>query len=198
VHVTLVAQRGAEVGLRVFSTAAIDLPEEVNVVEQRPTPERVLGLLRESDHVFYTGHGIGGAQHGLVLTDERGNEVLLSTLELFGAEDIRGKKLVLSACETAHEPVLASAEPMSIAAALLQLGAGFLLASAWVAIDRIAAALCTTFHQHWVRNGWDPLQAFTSALSQVRASSNPTLSEWATFLPFIGVNASSSEMPSSP
>jgi len=188
VQVTLIAQRGIELGSRVFSTAAIPLPEGARVLEQRPTPERVLALLEESDHVFYTGHGIGSAQHGLVLTDENGGDVLLSTLELFGAEGMRGKKIVLSACETAHEPVLASAEPMSVAASLLQLGAGFVLASAWVAIDRVAAELCTTFHEHWARNGWDPVHAFASALRRVRNSSSRPLSEWATFLPFVGID----------
>jgi len=188
VHVTVIAQRGVDVGSGVFLSDP--LAREVNVLEQRPTPERVLQLLRSSDHVFYTGHGVGGDQHGLALTDELGNEALLSTLELFGADGVRGKKVVLSACETAHEPVLASAEPMSIAASLLQLGAGFVLASAWVALDRVAVELCTTFHEHWAQNGWKPVEAFASALRAVRSLSNLTLSEWATFLPFVGVDDS--------
>lgn len=189
VLVTLLAQRAAEVGSRVFSAAAVQLDDRVTVLDERPTPERILALLSEADHVFYTGHAVGGADHGLVLSDEIGREVLLSTLDLFGEANILGKKIVLSACETAREPFLASAEPMSIAAALLQLGAGFLLGSSWVAIDRVARDLCTAFHRNLVSNGWDPVRAFSTALRQLRASSTPLLSEWATFLPFVGVDS---------
>jgi CHAT domain-containing protein len=123
-----------------------------------------------------------------VLIDDGGSEVLMSTLDLFGASSMRGKTIVLSACETAHEPVLASAEPTSIAAALLQLGASFVLGSAWVAIDTSASALCSLFHEALAANAWDPVRTFAVALRALRAAHSLPSSEWATFLPLVGAS----------
>lgn len=155
IKTTVIAQRGPRTGRVVFDEAGLNLTDQASVLADRPTPAKVLELVGEADHVFYTGHGVGGAVHALVLIDDGGAEVLMSTLDLFGASSMRGKTIVLSACETAHEPVLASTEPTSIAAALLQLGASFVLGSAWVAIDTSASALCRLFHEALAAHEWE-------------------------------------------
>lgn len=185
VAASIIAKRGALNGLDVFADAGVPIPSEAAVLKKLPTPQTVLELVSSYDLIFYTGHGIGDGQQALVLCDEEGEEALLSTLDLFGAKDMSGKIVLLSACETAYETAFTGAEPDSVVAALVQLGVSFLLGTGWVARDRSAHILFRSFCRELPLCEWDCIRAFRRALEELRSAGVP-LSDWSTFMPFVG------------
>jgi hypothetical protein len=178
--VTLLASADIAVGRAVFERRSIVLPPNVQVLEQRPTPEWMQEHLHEFDLIFYAGHGKAGGDHEpeLVLVDEAGRMKSLRLLDLLSAKALDRKPLVLlSACETAHEGMSSPGEQFSLASGFLRLGAHSVVGTLWVVNDKVAAKysgkLCAE-----LAAGVAYDIAFVRA---VRSNTEDDVTAWATF-----------------
>jgi hypothetical protein len=111
VEVSVLAGRGQDRGLAVLADAQVYLHPKAKLLPSRPTPARMIELLAAHQHVFFTGHGGAEGLPSLEMFDDQGAARDLTALDLFEARIVSGQQFVLSACETATQPVPTSTSP---------------------------------------------------------------------------------------
>jgi len=97
-------------------------------------------------------------------------------------ETLTADVAVLSACDTAVGPQVASEGPVGLESTLLARGARAVVASLWPVSDEMSAQLMTDFYRHLVQDSMSAPAALGGAMRTVMSrerSSDPAL--WATF-----------------
>jgi CHAT domain-containing protein len=100
----------------------------------------------------------------------------------FSLQTLTADVAVLSACDTAVGPQVASEGPLGLESTLLARGARAVVASLWPVADETSAQLMTEFYRHLVQDSLSAPAALGGAMRTVMArerSSDPAL--WATF-----------------
>jgi hypothetical protein len=174
--VTLLAQVGDKSGIEALSLRGIDAADGIKVLQDAPTPTRVCTLLPQTDHFFYSGHGVRRPREsGLVLVGDDGKSSLLSEDDILSMQVLRQRPLVvLSACETAMGG-RGSSELFDVASCFLRVGARFVVGSLWVVLQDCATIFTAEFYTR-LSQGESPSYAFGAAvraLKQVRHSASP-------------------------
>lgn len=188
VEVSVLVGRGADRGLAVLADAEVYLHPKAILIPSRPTPALTIELLAAHQHLFFTGHGGAEGLASLQMFDDHGAARDLTALDLFEAGIASGRQFVLSACETATQPVPDLHEPVSLVAFLLRLGAEWVVSTAWIVKEDVAAAFSQSFYAELVKHGWDPALAFREAVVEIRRA-HPRSSDWAPFMLFRGPTA---------
>jgi CHAT domain-containing protein len=170
--VSVLAQVGKEVGLGVWKRSAPDGVDGVTILADAPTVERVASLLPESDHFFYSGHGVGRfGDSGLVLAGVDGSESRLTEHDLLSMRALSRRPLVvLSACETAMGGHGAS-ELFDVASSF----ARFVVGSLWIVVDADAAKFTDELYQALAK-GNSPSRAFGVAVRALKQHQSSTAS----------------------
>ena len=76
---TLLAQVGTLSGMEALSLRGIKTAAGITVLRDAPTPSCISKLLPQTDHLFYSGHGVRGpGESGLVLVGDDGKPSTLS------------------------------------------------------------------------------------------------------------------------
>lgn len=174
--VSVLAQVGKEVGLEALKQSAPNGIEGVTVLADAPTVERVASLLPESDHFFYSGHGVGRfGDSGLVLAGADGSESRLAEHDVLSMRALSRRPLVvLSACETAMGGHGAS-ELLDVASSFLRIGARFVVGSLWTVGDADAAKFTDELYQA-LSKGNSPSRAFGVAVRALKQHQSSTAS----------------------
>jgi len=187
VAVSVIVARGKDQGRAVLAGANVHLSPAAKLHPERPTPKRILELALNHQHIFFTGHGGAQGLPSLQLVDDNGDPADLTGMDLFAAKAVRGRQFVLSACETATQSIPNQNEPMSLVAFLLRLGAEWILSTAWVVREDVAARFTTVFYERLVEESWDAALAFKRTLIEVRGQF-PRVADWAAFMLFRGIS----------
>ncbi len=169
----------------VFSATKVD---ELSGLQA--TRERVLSLdWSQYRYIHIAAHAIVDTQvpqlSALILGgyDARGQAVeeavRVSDLSL---QTLRADVAILSACDTAVGPQVASEDTVGLESTLLARGARAVVASLWPVADETSARLMTDFYRHLVQESMSAPAALGAAMRTVMArerSADPAL--WATF-----------------
>ena len=170
--VMVAAALGERVGREVFPGAL--LPENVSVLNGRPSREWLKDHLPEYEHIFYAGHGrygTSGDLTGLVLPTADGSGVELLSLDSILELPILDRRptLYLSACETATpEPGDVGAECMTLAGCFVRAGGSWVCGSLWTVRDDCAEKFSESFYESLAQRN-RPTRAVSAAISALRA-----------------------------
>lgn len=159
------AEREAELAAAVFA------PNARILTGSHRTRDAVMKAIAESDVVHFACHGVadlvepmrtGLALHG----DER-----LTVADLLG-QRLDSRLVVLSACETALNGLELPDESVGLPSAILQAGAGGVVASCWKVADAEALHLMTEFYRRWPMFTLSPGEALRDAQVWLRDTTN--------------------------
>jgi CHAT domain len=194
--VTLLAQVGDMSGMEALNLRGINAVEGIKVLQDAPTPKCLSKLLPQTDHFFYSGHGVRRPREsGLVLVGDDGKSSLLSEDDILSMHALRQRPLVvLSACETAMGGH-GSSELFDVASCFLRVGASFVAGSLWVVVEDCATTFTAEFYRR-LTQGESPGYAFSAAVrtlkqtrhseSSVRAVPPDHAIYWAPFMALRG------------
>jgi hypothetical protein len=194
--VTLLAQVGDKSGIEALNLRGINAAEGIKVLQDAPTPMCLSKLLPQTDHFFYSGHGVRRPREsGLVLVGDDGKSSLLSEDDILSMHVLRQRPLVvLSACETAMGGH-GSSELFDVASCFLRVGARFVVGSLWVVVEDCATIFTAEFYKR-LTQGEFPSYAFGAAVrtlketrqseSSVRAVPPDHAIYWAPFMALRG------------
>jgi hypothetical protein len=176
-EVTLLAQVGDKLGVEALNLRGINAAKGIKVLQDAPTPTCLSKLLPQTDHFFYSGHGVRGArQSGLVLVGDDGKSSLLSEDDILSMHALRQRPLVvLSACETAMGGH-GSSELFDVASCFLRVGARFVVGSLWVVVEDCATTFTAEFYR-MLTQGQSPSDAFGAAVRRLKQTRNGQSSE---------------------
>jgi hypothetical protein len=167
-HVTLLAQIGDKSGMEALNLRGINAAEGIEVLQDPPTPLCLSKLLPQTDHFFYSGHGVRGSREsGLVLVGDDGKYSLLSEDDILSMHALRQRPIVvLSACETAMGGH-GSSELFDVASCFLRVGARFVVGSLWVVVEDCATTFTAEFYRR-LTQGEAPGYAFGAAVRTLK------------------------------
>ena len=166
--VTLLAQVGALSGMEALSLRGIKTAAGITVLRDAPTPTCISKLLPQTDHFFYSGHGVRRpGESGLVLVGDDGKPSTLSEDDILSMHALRRRPLVvLSACETAMGGY-GSSETFDVASSLLRVGARFVVGSLWLVVEDCAKTFTAEFYER-IAQGEFPSFAFGAAVRALK------------------------------
>jgi CHAT domain-containing protein len=150
------------------------------VTETAATRQAVLAALKGRDYWHFSSHGYfdwdDPRASGLLLTDGKP----LTVGDLLDARDLGAPRLaVLSACETGlYDIATTPNEFIGLPAALLQLGAGGVLATLWPVSDLSTGLLMAKFYEFHQGEGLSPASALRRAQDWLRTASGETVENY--------------------
>jgi tetratricopeptide (TPR) repeat protein len=165
--------------------SATTLPEEA------ATRASVAAAIEKHTVLHFAGHAFAD------MLEPVRSGLLLASDEVLSVADFRDRRLVLrlailSACETGVPGLELPDEVVGLPTALVQAGAGGVIASLWPVADDSTAILMGAFHRHWRRDQATPAEALRRAQIELRDGSYEHLYFWA---PFTYTGASPDEPP---
>lgn len=153
--------------------AAARLPGGRVLTSSEAMVDAVANALLEASVAHFACHGRADLRDpdrsGLVLAHDQVLDV-----RRIRARRIRLRLAILSACETAQAGAALPDEVIGLPAALLQAGAGGVLATWWPVPDDLAAAVMLAFYERWdpASTASSPIVALTQAQRWLRDASN--------------------------
>lgn len=147
------------------------LPASVEVSDDALNPSAALAAIKAATHVHIACHGVydvdNPSRSGLILA--RGERLTLTRLWAAGFEQSGVRLVFLSCCEGGMTGrTLDSDEFAGLAAALLQLGAGGVIATHWAVFDDTARVFSEGFYRRYLDRDGRPLTSPVRALAETR------------------------------
>jgi CHAT domain-containing protein/tetratricopeptide (TPR) repeat protein len=155
------------------AVAAARLPANKVLTSLEATVEAAANALRDASVAHFACHGRADlddpGRSGLVLAHEQ-----LLDARRIRAQQVRLRLAILSACETARPGTQLPDEVIGLPAALLQAGAGGVLAAWWPVPDDLALAVMLAFYERWdpASAASSPVTALAEAQQWLRDASN--------------------------
>ncbi len=142
--VTAVAGPGLGMADEEVSRVHATWPGAVRHTSATARMENLRHALTESDVVHVAAHGTHHQQSPMFASVQlRGGPLYVYDLEHTG---VRARHIVLSACDVGRSQIRAGEEPIGLAAGLLRLGAGSVLAGTCRVPDDVSARTMTAYH----------------------------------------------------
>ncbi|MBB2942889.1 hypothetical protein FB565_002602 [Actinoplanes lutulentus] len=129
--------------------------------------ENALAEMGSTEICHFMCHGVADPAHGLNSRLQLADRPL-SLAEIFAREPLRQRLVILGACESSVSDHKLLDETVSFPGALVQAGAGGVVAALWRVSEPAAALVLLRFHQG-LASGRAPMEALTQAQQWLRA-----------------------------